>query len=72
LESGDPFLMRSLAAGGFGAAVLPRSLTELEGPTVAVRSLDPPATLTVALVWRREHDPSPAAQTFIDFVRREQ
>lgn len=71
LESGDPFLMRTLAARGFGAAILPRSLTQLEGPTVAVRSLDPPATLTVALVWRRERDPSPAAQTFIDFVRRQ-
>jgi LysR family transcriptional regulator, transcription activator of glutamate synthase operon len=71
LESGDPFLMRSLAARGFGAAILPRSLTELEGPAVAVRSLDPPATLTVALLWRRERDPSPAAQTFIDFVRRQ-
>jgi DNA-binding transcriptional LysR family regulator len=69
LESGDPFLLRSLAARGFGTALLSRSLTQLEGPSVTVRSLDPPAKLQVALVWRRERHPSPAAQTFIDFVR---
>ena len=69
LESGDPFLLRSLAARGFGAAILSRSLTRLEGPPVEVRSLDPPVTLDVALVWRRERNPSPAARTFIDFVR---
>lgn len=71
LESGDPFLLRSLAAHGFGAAILPRSLAELEGPQVELRSLDPPATLDVALVWRRDRRPSPAAQTFIEFVRGE-
>jgi DNA-binding transcriptional LysR family regulator len=70
LESGDPFLLRSLAARGFGAAILPRSLAELEGPAVELRSLDPPATLAVALLWRRERRPCPAAQAFIDFVRR--
>jgi DNA-binding transcriptional LysR family regulator len=43
LESGDPFLLRSLAARGFAAAILPRSLTALEGPALEVRSLDPPS-----------------------------
>jgi DNA-binding transcriptional LysR family regulator len=70
MESGDPFLLRSLAARGFGTALLSRSLTELEGPAVTVRSLDPPAKLQVALVWRRERHPSPATRTFLDFVRR--
>lgn len=70
LESGDPFLLRSLAARGFGAAILPRSLAQLEGPAVEVRSLDPPAKLDVALVWRRARRPSPAARTFLDFVYR--
>jgi DNA-binding transcriptional LysR family regulator len=70
LESGDPFLLRSLAARGFGAAIMPRSLAELAGPPVELRSLDPPETLDVALVWRRARHRSPAAQTFIDFVRR--
>jgi LysR family transcriptional regulator, transcription activator of glutamate synthase operon len=69
LESGDPFLLRVLAARGFGAAILPRSLTRLEGPAVAVRSLDPPVELPVALVWRRGRSMSPAARSFIDFVR---
>jgi DNA-binding transcriptional LysR family regulator len=70
LESGDPFLLRSLAARGFGAAVLPRSFAQLEGPTVEIRSLDPPISLDVALIWRRGHVQR-AAQSFIDFVRQE-
>ena len=41
LESGDPFLLRSLAARGFAAAILPRSLTALEGPALDVRGLHP-------------------------------
>jgi LysR family transcriptional regulator, transcription activator of glutamate synthase operon len=71
LESGDPFLLRSLAARGFATAILPRSLTALEGPAVEVRSLQPAVHLPVALVWRRERNAPPAARTFIDFVRRE-
>ena len=71
LESGDPFLLRSLAARGFATAILPRSLTALEGPTLEVRSLHPAVRLPVALVWRRERNAPPAARTFIEFVRRE-
>lgn len=71
LESGDPFLLRSLAARGFATAILPRSLTALPGPDIAVRSLDPAVRLPVALVWRRERNAPPAARAFIEFVRRE-
>jgi LysR family transcriptional activator of glutamate synthase operon len=71
LESGDPFLLRSLAARGFATAILPRSLTALEGPALEVRNLEPTIQLPVALVWRRERNAPPAARTFIDFVRRE-
>jgi LysR family transcriptional regulator, transcription activator of glutamate synthase operon len=71
LESGDPFLLRSLAAQGFATAILPRSLTSLEGPELEVRSLEPAVHLPVALVWRRDRITSPAARTFIEFVRRE-
>jgi DNA-binding transcriptional LysR family regulator len=71
LESGDPFLLRALAAGGFATAILPRSVTDLPGPAVAARALDPAVRLPVALVWRRGRTASPAARTFIDFVRRE-
>jgi LysR family transcriptional activator of glutamate synthase operon len=69
LESGDPFLLRSLAAQGFATAILPRSLTGLPGPPIEVRSLDPAMHLPVALVWRRERNAPPAARTFIEFVR---
>jgi LysR family transcriptional regulator, transcription activator of glutamate synthase operon len=71
LESGDPFLLRSLAARGFATAILPRSLTALEGPPLEVRSLHPDVQLPVALVWRRERNAPPAARAFIEFVRRE-
>jgi LysR family transcriptional regulator, transcription activator of glutamate synthase operon len=71
LESGDPFLLRSLAARGFATAILPRSLTALEGPDVEVRSLHPAVHLPVVLLWRRERNAQPAARAFVDFVRRE-
>ena len=71
LESGDPFLLRSLAARGFATAILPRSLAALAGPAIEVRSLHPAVQLPVALVWRRERNAPPAARTFIEFVRRE-
>ena len=69
LESGDPFLLRSLAARGFATAILPRSLTAIDGPAIEVRSLRPALHLPVALVWRRERDVPPAARAFIEFVR---
>jgi LysR family transcriptional activator of glutamate synthase operon len=71
LESGDPFLLRCLASGGFGAAIIPRSLTRREGPPIEVRSLRPPARLPVVLLWREGRHLSPAAAAFIDFARRE-
>jgi LysR family transcriptional regulator, transcription activator of glutamate synthase operon len=71
LESGDPFLLRCLASGGFGAAIIPRSLTRREGPPIEVRSLRPAVRLPVALLWREGRRMSPAGGAFIDFARRE-
>ncbi|GAA5137753.1 LysR substrate-binding domain-containing protein [Pseudonocardia adelaidensis] len=71
LESGDPFLLRSLAARGFATAILPRSLTAVPGPELAVRGLDPAVRVPVALVSRRDRAAPPAARAFIEFVRRE-
>jgi DNA-binding transcriptional LysR family regulator len=71
LESGDPFLLRALAARGFATAILPRSFSSLEGSTLELRSLDPEVRLPVALVWRRERNLPPAARAFIEFVRHE-
>lgn len=71
LESGDPFLLRCLVAGGFGAAILPRSLTRREGPPIEVRSLRPAVRLPVALLWRKRRHLSPAAGAFVEFARRE-
>jgi LysR family transcriptional activator of glutamate synthase operon len=68
-ESADPFLLRCLASAGFGTAVLPRSLIEREGPPVDVRALRPVVRLPVALLWRRDRRLSPAARTFVEYVR---
>jgi DNA-binding transcriptional LysR family regulator len=49
--------------------VLPRSLTEWEGPPVDVRGLRPAVRLPVALLWRRDRRLAPAARTFIEYAR---
>jgi LysR family transcriptional regulator, transcription activator of glutamate synthase operon len=69
LESGDPFLLRCLVSTGFGAAVLPASLTRREGPPIEVRGLRPAVRLPATLLWRRQRHRSPAARAFIEFVR---
>jgi LysR family transcriptional regulator, transcription activator of glutamate synthase operon len=71
LESGDPYLLRCLVAGGFGAAILPRSITAREGPRIEVRGLRPSIRLPVMLVWRERRHISPAARAFIEFARAE-
>ena len=71
LESGEPFLLRCMVAGGFGVAILPRSLIRREGPPVDVRPLRPAVRLPVALLWRRQRHLSAAARAFMDFARRE-
>jgi DNA-binding transcriptional LysR family regulator len=71
LESGDPFLLRCLVSGGFGAAVLPVSLIRREGPPVEVRSLRPAVRVPVALVWRQGRHMSAAGRAFIQFAREE-
>jgi LysR family transcriptional regulator, transcription activator of glutamate synthase operon len=69
LESGDPYLIRCLASDGFGAAVLPASITRREGPPVDTRPLRPAVRLPVYLIWRAARHQSAAASAFIDFVR---
>ena len=71
LDSGDPFLLRCLVSVGFETAVLPRSLTERQGPPVEVRALRPAVRLPVALLWRERRHHSPAARAFIEYVRAE-
>ncbi len=69
LESGDPFFLRCLVSTGFGAAVLPESLTRREGPPIEIRGLRPAVRLPATLIWRRKRHQTPAARAFIDFVR---
>ena len=71
LESGDPFLLRCLVSTGFGAALLPASLTRREGPPIDVRGLRPAVRLPATLIWRKRRHQTPAARAFIDFVRAE-
>jgi LysR family transcriptional activator of glutamate synthase operon len=71
LESGDPFLLRCLVSSGFGAAVLPASLTRREGPPIDVRGLRPAVRLPATLIWHGRRHQTPAARAFIDFIRAE-
>ena len=72
LESGDPYLIRCLVSDGFGAAVLPASLTR--APGAAGRDAGrcgPPLRLPVSLLWRAgRRQLRGRASAFIDFVRR--
>jgi LysR family transcriptional activator of glutamate synthase operon len=70
LESGDPFLLRALAARGFATAILPRSRGTTDGLGLEERSLHPAVHLPVALVWRRTPHLAPAARGFVEFVHR--
>jgi DNA-binding transcriptional LysR family regulator len=69
LESGDPFLLRCLVSAGFGAAILPTSLTRREGPPIDVRGLRPAVRLPATLIWDGRRHQTPAARAFIDFIR---
>jgi DNA-binding transcriptional LysR family regulator len=71
LESGDPFLLRCLVSAGFGAAILPTSLTRREGPPIDVRGLRPAARVPATLIWHGRRHQTPAARAFIDFIRAE-
>ena len=68
LESNDMLLLRSLAAHGFGAALMPRSLAELPGLPLETRSLESAPTLPVSLFWRADRELSPLGSRFADFV----
>ena len=69
LESGDPYLIRCLVSDGFGAAVLPASITRREGPAVETRPLRPRLRMPVYLLRRRVRHHSAAAAAFVEFVR---
>ena len=71
LESADPFLLRCLVSSGFGAGIIPRSLTRREGPPIELRGFDPAIRLPVTLMWREDRHVSPAARAFIEFVSAE-
>jgi DNA-binding transcriptional LysR family regulator len=58
--------VRALAAKGLGVAVLPRSIAELDGPSVVLRPFRPePVTWPIALVWRTDRRQPPAAKAFL-------
>jgi DNA-binding transcriptional LysR family regulator len=71
LESGDPFFLRCLVSAGFGAALLPATLTRREGPPIEVRGLRPAIRLPATLIWHGRRHQTPAARAFIDFIRGE-
>jgi DNA-binding transcriptional LysR family regulator len=66
-QTESPALARALVAARVGAALLPRSLAEPAPPgTVALPLADCAFTRTIAVVWRRERQPTPG----IDLICR--
>ncbi|PTM57653.1 LysR family transcriptional regulator [Desmospora activa] len=59
---------RSLVAAGLGVAVLSRSMVKLPGPPVAVVSLEPPLSRSVAIFRIKGRYLSPAAETFLRYA----
>jgi DNA-binding transcriptional LysR family regulator len=58
--------VRSLASKGLGITVLPRSKAEHDGPPIIMRPFRPePITWPIALVWRTDRRPTPAAKAFL-------
>jgi DNA-binding transcriptional LysR family regulator len=58
--------VRALASKGLGVAVLPRSIAELDGPSIVLRPFRPePVTWPIALVWRTDRRQPPAAKAFL-------
>ena len=72
LESGDPYLIRCLVSDGFGAAILPASITRRAGPPVETRPLRPadPASGLPDLAPRTA-TARRRRRAFIEFVREQ-
>ena len=60
--------LRGLAAAGLGVAVVPRSMAECPGLTVAAADLVPPLTRTVAVFRARGRYLPPPAEAFREFA----
>jgi len=69
VETGETASARGLVAVGIGAALIPRSVTQLPGPLIHVIDIQRPPMRVSAIVWRRGGQAS-APATFIDFARR--
>lgn len=66
-ESSDLAVVRSLTARGLGITLMPQSLAQAPGDEIVALSVAPnPPVRTVALTWRSDADPSPAAKAFLD------
>jgi len=68
LEGSNEMLVRAMISQGLGIGIVPRTVAQLAGPPLAVRSLDPPVVLPVGLMWRRQRSHSPAVRSFLEFI----
>ncbi|HET7524002.1 MAG TPA: LysR family transcriptional regulator [Acidimicrobiales bacterium] len=59
----------ALAAAGVGAAVVPESVVEPDGPLVAIRFRNAALKRTIGLASRRDRPFSPAAHAFVNALR---
>ena len=70
-ETHSPASIRELVSAGLGVALLARSAAEAPGPPIAVHPVRPAVRHpSIAAIRRRDRPPGPAAQAFLEHVRR--
>jgi DNA-binding transcriptional LysR family regulator len=68
-ESIDTTTIRGLVAEGLGIALFPRALGTTPGPKIALLSLAPEPMIRRMLLVTRHTTPTPAAESFMQFLR---
>jgi DNA-binding transcriptional LysR family regulator len=68
LETSQLSTVRAYVAAGIGAAVVPRSVAEGDGPAVALIALDPSPERVSAIAWHRSLGKAPATQALIMYL----
>ena len=69
-EANELETVRELTARGLGVTLMPRSVVEPHGDSLAIRPLSPRHDLPVSLLWRANERPTPAVQAFREHVLR--
>ncbi len=68
-ESADLATIEGLVAAGLGVAILPEQFAGLSG-TIGISLTSAAARRTIGMTWRTDHPLGPAAERFLEFVKK--